>query len=49
MVETQIDQLMGRNDRPILRNAILHYSREIAFASAQVWAARGGRVTGHLG
>lgn len=46
VVETQIDQLMGRNDRPILHNAILHYSREIAFASAQVYArAAESRVT----
>ncbi len=38
VVEQQIGELMPRNDRVPLSTAILHYSREIAFASAQVYA-----------
>lgn len=38
VVETQIGLLMPRGDRPTLQTAILHYSREVAFASAQVYA-----------
>ncbi|MDI9627486.1 MAG: helix-turn-helix domain-containing protein [Acidobacteriota bacterium] len=38
VVETQIGVLMPRADRAILQTAILHYSREIAFASAEVYA-----------
>lgn len=38
VVEEQIGLLMPRNDRTPLSTAILHYSREIAFASAQVYA-----------
>ncbi|WP_425546700.1 PucR family transcriptional regulator [Brooklawnia cerclae] len=38
VVEAQIGLLMPRGDRPALQTAILHYSREIAFASAEVYA-----------
>ncbi len=38
VVEEQIGQLMPRGDRNVLQTAILHYSREIAFASAEVYA-----------
>lgn len=46
VVESQIGLLMPRGDRPILQTAILHYSREVAFATAQVYArAAESRVT----
>lgn len=46
VVETQIGLLMPRSDRIPLQTAILHYSREIAFASAEVYArAAESRVT----
>lgn len=46
VVETQIGLLMPRADRPVLQTAILHYSREVAFASAAVYAkAAETRVT----
>lgn len=46
VVETQIGLLMPRGDRPVLQTAILHYSREVAFASAAVYArAAESRVT----
>lgn len=38
VVEQQIHQLMPRNDRPALLSAIVYYSREVAFASARVYA-----------
>ncbi|WIY83708.1 helix-turn-helix domain-containing protein [Propionimicrobium sp. PCR01-08-3] len=38
IVEEQIGKLMPRGDRGVLQTAILHYSREIAFASAEVYA-----------
>lgn len=38
VVEAQIGLLMPRGDRPALQTAILHYSREVAFASAEVYA-----------
>lgn len=38
VVEEQIAMLMPRNDRQILKMAVLHYSREIAFAAAEVYA-----------
>ena len=38
VVEAQIGQLMPRGDRAVLQTAILHYSREIAFAAAEVYA-----------
>ncbi len=38
VVEQQIGLVMPRSDRPPLATAILHYSREIAFASAQIYA-----------
>lgn len=46
VVEEQINLLMPRSDRQVLQTAILHYSREIAFASAQVYArAADSKVT----
>jgi PucR C-terminal helix-turn-helix domain/GGDEF-like domain len=38
VVESQIDQVMPRADRPILHAAIVAYSREVAFAAAEVYA-----------
>lgn len=38
VVETQIDEVMPRGDRPILHAAIAQYSREVAFAAAEVYA-----------
>ena len=38
MVETQIDEVMPKADRPILHAAIVQYSREVAFAAAEVYA-----------
>jgi DNA-binding PucR family transcriptional regulator len=38
VVETQIDEVMPRSDRPILHAAIVQYSREVAFAAAEVYA-----------
>lgn len=37
-VEEQIAQLMPRNDRAVLETAVLHYSREVAFDAAEVYA-----------
>lgn len=37
-VEQQIEQQMPRGDRAALNLAIVHYSREIAFAAAEVYA-----------
>lgn len=37
-VDHQIDELMPRSDRPYLRVAINEYSREVAFAAAEVYA-----------
>jgi hypothetical protein len=37
-VEAQIEELMPRSDRPALHEAIMRYSREIAFAAAEVYA-----------
>ena len=45
VVEEQLDHLLPRSDRPILRTAIVHYSREIAFAAAEVYA-RAAEVRG---
>lgn len=46
VVEQQIELLMSRSDRQVMQTAILHYSREIAFASAQVYArAADSKVT----
>lgn len=46
VVEEQINLLIPRSDRQVLQTAILHYSREIAFASAQVYArAADSKVT----
>src|SRR5690606_7302618 len=38
VVEHQIDEVMPRADRPVLHAAILHYSREIAFSAAEIYA-----------
>lgn len=38
VVEHQIDELMPRADRPVLHAAILHYSREVAFSAAEIYA-----------
>ncbi|HET9647755.1 MAG TPA: helix-turn-helix domain-containing protein [Microlunatus sp.] len=38
VVETQIDEVMPKADRPILHAAIVQYSREVAFAAAEVYA-----------
>jgi DNA-binding PucR family transcriptional regulator len=46
VVEERIEDLAGSSEGPALREAVLRYSREIAFAAAQVYAqaaeARGG-------
>src|ERR1044072_5781964 len=38
VVEQQIHELMPRADRPVLHAGILHYSREIAFSAAEIYA-----------
>lgn len=38
VVEEQIGLLLPRSDRAVLQTAIVHYSREVAFAAAQVYA-----------
>lgn len=38
VVETQINELLPRADRPILQVAVWQYSREVAFAAAGVYA-----------
>jgi hypothetical protein len=38
VVETQIDEVMPKTDRPILHSAIVQYSREVAFSAAEVYA-----------
>ncbi|CAA9375411.1 MAG: Regulator of polyketide synthase expression [uncultured Propionibacteriaceae bacterium] len=38
VVENQIDEVMPRGDRPILHAAIVQYSREVAFAAAEIYA-----------
>lgn len=38
VVEDQIRITMSRSDRQVLLNAIVHYSREVAFAAAEVYA-----------
>ncbi|MDN6556778.1 MAG: PucR family transcriptional regulator, partial [Acidipropionibacterium acidipropionici] len=38
VVEEQITEKMPRGDRSVLSNAIVHYSREVAFAAAEVYA-----------
>lgn len=37
-VEAQVDTLAARGDADALRQAVLHFSREMAFAAAQVYA-----------
>lgn len=37
-VESKLQELMPRNDRPVVQAAIMSYSREIAFAAAEVYA-----------
>ena len=48
VVEEQVDELAAPGDEALLREAVLRYSREIAFAAAQVYAA-GGRGPRRLG
>lgn len=38
VAERQIDELMPRNDRPVLQAAMMHYSREVAFTAAEIYA-----------
>ncbi|HEY5980557.1 MAG TPA: helix-turn-helix domain-containing protein [Microlunatus sp.] len=38
VVETQIEEVMPRADRPVLHPAIVAYSREVAFAAAEIYA-----------
>jgi DNA-binding PucR family transcriptional regulator len=38
VVEAQIDKVMPKGDRPILHAAIVQYSREVAFAAAEIYA-----------
>ncbi len=45
VVETQIDEVMPRPDRPILHAAIVQYSREVAFGAAEIYA-RAAEVRG---
>jgi DNA-binding PucR family transcriptional regulator len=45
VVEKQIDEVMPRADRPILHAAIVQYSREVAFAAAEIYA-RAAEVRG---
>lgn len=39
VVEREVDTLVSRSDRAAVREAVLVYSREIAFAAAEVYAA----------
>ncbi|MDO4715995.1 MAG: helix-turn-helix domain-containing protein [Propionibacteriaceae bacterium] len=45
VVETQIGLLLPRGDRMVLQTAVVHYSREVAFAAAEVYA-RAAEVRG---
>ncbi|NNG21217.1 helix-turn-helix domain-containing protein [Naumannella sp. ID2617S] len=38
VVETKLQELLPRGDRPVAQLAIIQYSREIAFAAAEVYA-----------
>ena len=38
VVEEQIDEVAPRGDRPVLHAAIVGYSREVAFAAAEIYA-----------
>src|SRR5215210_8772131 len=38
VVESQIDQVMPKADRPFLHAAIVQYSREVAFSAAEIYA-----------
>ena len=38
VVEAQIDEVAPRGDRPVLHAAIVGYSREVAFAAAEIYA-----------
>ncbi|MGH8868975.1 MAG: PucR family transcriptional regulator [Actinomycetes bacterium] len=38
IVEEQVDELAAPGEEPMLREAVLKYSREVAFAAAQVYA-----------
>ncbi|GAB2486052.1 fatty acid biosynthesis transcriptional regulator FasR [Luteococcus sediminum] len=45
VVEEQVQLLAPRGDRAVLQNAIVHYSREVAFGAAEVYA-RAAEVRG---
>lgn len=45
VVEEQVQLLAEEEDRPVLQTAIVHYSREVAFAAAEVYA-RAAEVRG---
>ncbi|MGO4957295.1 PucR family transcriptional regulator [Luteococcus sp. Sow4_B9] len=45
VVEEQVQHLVPDEDRPVLQTAIVHYSREVAFAAAEVYA-RAAEVRG---
>ncbi|AKT52129.1 PucR family transcriptional regulator [Arsenicicoccus sp. oral taxon 190] len=38
VVEERVDELAAEDDEPALREAVLRYSREVAFAAAQIYA-----------
>ncbi len=38
VVETQIEEVLPRGDRPVLQAAIVAYSREVAFSAAEIYA-----------
>ncbi|MBA3529843.1 MAG: PucR family transcriptional regulator, partial [Propionibacteriaceae bacterium] len=38
VVESQIEEVMPKGDRPILQAAIVQYSREVAFTAAEIYA-----------
>ena len=48
VVESQIDEVMPRPDRPILHAAIVQYSREVAFGAAEIYA-RAAELRGAVG
>ncbi|WKN47177.1 CdaR family transcriptional regulator [Nocardioides sp. Arc9.136] len=45
VVESDIDRLLGAEDVPLVRAAVLRYAREVAFATAEVYA-RAAEVRG---
>lgn len=38
VVEAHVDDLVGPHDAPLVREAVMRYSREIAFAAAEIYA-----------